>query len=226
MEVKICIIGDTDVGKTSLSMRYCHGDFPENSTPTIGRTGSILINFTSAFFIRQYLTRAMTLTGASFLQRRVVVDTKEIALQIWDTAGQERFRSMAPMYYRGAKGAVCVFDVTNKASFARVQQWLRDLKCHSDPNVVVCIAGNKCDQEAAFDLAECEEVASSSGAVFVKTSALTGEGVDLIFQELSRGIADTFCNKERSLSSNSADGRVKVGDKGVCGDNKQQSSCC
>lgn len=63
-----------DVGKTSLSMRYCHGEFPENATPTI---------------------------GASFLQRRVVVDGTEISLQIWDTAGQERFRSMAPMvlYY-------------------------------------------------------------------------------------------------------------------------------
>ena len=70
LEVKVCIIGDTDVGKTSLSMRYCHGEFPENATPTI---------------------------GASFLQRRVAVDGTEISLQIWDTAGQERFRSMAPM---------------------------------------------------------------------------------------------------------------------------------
>ena len=70
LEVKVCIIGDTDVGKTSLSMRYCHGEFPENATPTI---------------------------GASFLQRRVAVEGTEISLQIWDTAGQERFRSMAPM---------------------------------------------------------------------------------------------------------------------------------
>ena len=67
MEVKVCIIGDTDVGKTSLSMRYCHGDFPESSSPTI---------------------------GASFLQRRVLVDNTEISLQIWDTAGQGGFRSM------------------------------------------------------------------------------------------------------------------------------------
>ena len=63
IEVKVCIIGDTDVGKTSLSTRYCHGEFPENSTPTI---------------------------GASFLQRRVILDNAEISLQIWDTAGQER----------------------------------------------------------------------------------------------------------------------------------------
>lgn len=68
MEIKVCIIGDTDVGKTSLSTRFCHSEFPTNSTPTI---------------------------GASFLQKRVQVDNVDISLQIWDTAGQERFRSMA-----------------------------------------------------------------------------------------------------------------------------------
>jgi small GTP-binding protein len=72
IEVKVCIIGDTDVGKTSLSTRYCHGEFPENSTPTI---------------------------GASFLQRRVMVDNTEISLQIWDTAGQERLISYLFMKY-------------------------------------------------------------------------------------------------------------------------------
>ena len=67
LETKVCIIGDSDVGKTSLSTRFCHGEFPENATPTI---------------------------GASFLQKRVVIQNCEINLQIWDTAGQERFRSM------------------------------------------------------------------------------------------------------------------------------------
>ena len=62
-------------------------------------------------------------------------------LFIYLTAGQERFRSMAPMYYRGAKAAVCVFDVTNESSYERVITWLRDLKIHADPNIVVCIAG-------------------------------------------------------------------------------------
>ena len=93
IEVKVCIIGDTDVGKTSLSTRYCHGEFPQNSTPTI---------------------------GASFLQRRVMTDNIEVSVQIWDTAGQERFRSMAPMYYRGAKAAVIVFDVTVDGGFEKV----------------------------------------------------------------------------------------------------------
>jgi small GTP-binding protein len=165
MEVKVCIIGDTDVGKTSLSTRYCHGEFPNNSTPTI---------------------------GASFLQRRVMVDNAEISLQIWDTAGQERFRSMAPMYYRGAKAAICVFDVTNEESFTRVSTWLRDLRAHADPNVVICLAGNKCDKNPGFDLAQCEAMTKSIGGTFYRTSALTGEGVQEIFDTLARRVAEVY----------------------------------
>lgn len=193
MEIKVCIIGDTDVGKTSLSMRYCHGEFPENSTPTI---------------------------GASFLQKRVLVDNAEINLQIWDTAGQERFRSMAPMYYRGAKAAVCVFDVTNEESFQRVMIWLRDLKAHADPNIVVCLAGNKCDRPAAFDLGKCEVLAKSIGASFIKTSALSGENVDLVFDTLSRKIGDVY----RPKKSSKDDDVKKLGEATSKGSKK--SSCC
>lgn len=166
-------LGDTDVGKTSLSTRYCHGDFPENSTPTI---------------------------GASFLQRRVMVDETEISLQIWDTAGQERFRSMAPMYYRGAKGAICVFDVTNEDSFNRVMTWLRDLRAHADPNVVICLAGNKCDKAATFDTSKCEALAKSIGASYFPTSALTGEGVQEVFESLSVSIAQVYRDSGRNQS--------------------------
>ena len=67
-----------------------------------------------------------------------------------------RFRSMAPMYYRGAKAAICVFDVTNEDSLNRVATWLRDLKAHADPHCVICIAGNKADKPAGFDLARAE----------------------------------------------------------------------
>uniref|UniRef100_A0A7S3GPX1 Uncharacterized protein n=1 Tax=Spumella elongata TaxID=89044 RepID=A0A7S3GPX1_9STRA len=170
IEVKVCIIGDTDVGKTSLSTRYCHGEFPGNSTPTI---------------------------GASFLQRRVIVDNNEISLQIWDTAGQERFRSMAPMYYRGAKAAICVFDVTNEESFDRINTWLRDLRAHADPNVVICLAGNKCDKKPGFDLSRCEEAAVNLGGTFFQTSALTGEGVQEIFENLSRNVFNVYQSSRR-----------------------------
>jgi small GTP-binding protein len=193
IEVKVCIIGDTDVGKTSLSTRYCHGEFPENSTPTI---------------------------GASFLQRRVVVDNVEISLQIWDTAGQERFRSMAPMYYRGAKAAICVFDVTNEESFNRVTTWLRDLRAHADPNVVICLAGNKSDKTPTFDLSKCESLARTLGGSFFKTSALTGEGVQEIFETLSRNISEVYRNN-RPVSKE-LDG-IKLGGPGAT---PEPAGCC
>jgi small GTP-binding protein len=190
MEIKVCIIGDTDVGKTSLATRYCHGEFPDNATPTI---------------------------GASFLQRRVLVEGTEINLQIWDTAGQERFRSMAPMYYRGAKAAICVFDVTNEDTYHRVMVWLRDLKAHADPSVVVCIAGNKCDRPPTFDLAKCEEFATSVNAAFVRTSALTGLNVDVLFTALSQKIFQAYRTRR---DEGEADDALTLGEnpktKGTC----------
>lgn len=106
LDRKIVIVGATDVGKTSITMRYCHGSF---STPTSATI------------------------GASFLQKRIIVGgddasgraRRKMNLQIWDTAGQERFRSMAPMYYRNAKAAILVFDLTNEATFEKIKEWLQ-----------------------------------------------------------------------------------------------------
>ena len=196
LEVKVVIVGDSDVGKTSLSIRYCHGEF-ESHQPTI---------------------------GANFLKVRVVVDGAELSLQIWDTAGQERFRSMAPMYYRGAKAAICVFDVTNEESFHRVSSWLRDLKPFADPNCVICLAGNKCDKAEKYDLAMCEELAQSMGATFTKTSALTGEGIAELFDKLSRNIAVAYRHESKSKISTREADVMKLG--GATQREGTKSSCC
>jgi small GTP-binding protein len=109
LDRKIVIVGATDVGKTSITMRYCHGSF---STPTSATI------------------------GASFLQKRIIVGgengastRRKMTLQIWDTAGQERFRSMAPMYYRNAKAAILVFDLLNEATFEKIKEWLQGTQC-------------------------------------------------------------------------------------------------
>jgi Ras-related protein Rab-21 len=184
---------------SSESNRYCQGEFSDHSTPTI---------------------------GASFLQHRVTVDGVDISLQIWDTAGQERFRSMAPMYYRGAKAAVLVFDITNEETFYKAKSWLKDLKGHADPDVVICLAGNKCDKEAVFDLKQCEEFAKSVDAVFVKTSAQSGEGVNKLFSELTKRIVDVY--KTKSMSG--ADGRGRGEDALVLDGNSNRPAggggCC
>lgn len=189
MEVKVCIIGDTDVGKTSLSTRFCHNEFPNNSTPTI---------------------------GASFMQKRLHVDGTEVSLQIWDTAGQERFRSMAPMYYRGAKGAICCYDLTNSSSLNHLTNWIKDLKAHADLNCVIILVGNKYDKLKEFDNQKEMEteneikinsllssLSNENGQIlFFKASALTGENVNEIFEKLAEKVVEVYrgnMKKEENL---------------------------
>jgi Ras-related protein Rab-21 len=168
VEIKVCVIGDSDVGKSTLTKRYVDGISPDNITPTI---------------------------GASYLQKRLMVDGVDMSLQIWDTAGQERFKSMTPMYYRAAQAAICVFDVTNEESFHRIGSWLKVLKVHANPNVVVFIAGNKCDKEATFDLDLAKQYAESVGAGYLPTSALRGDNVDSIFGKMAMEVVRVYREK-------------------------------
>jgi small GTP-binding protein len=109
------------------------------------------------------------------------------------------------MYYRGAKAAILVFDVTNEDTFHKAKSWLKDLKAHADPDVVVCIAGNKCDKEAGFDLRQCDEFARSVDAIFVRTSAQSGEGVNKLFNELTKRIVEIQKTKGINSGKNKDD---------------------
>ncbi|KAH9947252.1 P-loop containing nucleoside triphosphate hydrolase protein [Amylocystis lapponica] len=119
VDAKIVIMGNTGVGKTSLLCRYTQGKFdPKNTTST---------------------------TGAFFVTKKVNVDGLKVRLQLWDTAGQERFRSMAPMYYRGANAALLLYDITNASSFEDVRGWLEELKKNCSPDLIIYIVGSKAD---------------------------------------------------------------------------------
>ncbi|TYZ69076.1 hypothetical protein PybrP1_008454 [[Pythium] brassicae (nom. inval.)] len=166
LDRKLVIVGATDVGKTSITMRYCHGSF---STPTSATI------------------------GASFLQKRIIVGgddasgraRRKMTLQIWDTAGQERFRSMAPMYYRNAKAAILVFDLLNEATFEKIKEWLQDLRHHVGDDIVLAVVGNKCDCPSAFDFAKAQQFAKEIGALVFRTSAKTGDGVQQLFESVA-----------------------------------------
>ncbi|GAB9473018.1 hypothetical protein Gpo141_00010181 [Globisporangium polare] len=170
LDRKIVIVGATDVGKTSITMRYCHGSF---STPTSATI------------------------GASFLQKRIIVGGDEasggrgggarrkMTLQIWDTAGQERFRSMAPMYYRNAKAAILVFDLLNEATFEKIKEWLQDLRHHVGDDIVLAVVGNKCDCNSSFNFAKAQQFAQEIGALVFRTSAKTGDGVQNLFESVA-----------------------------------------
>lgn len=127
---------------------------------------------------------------------------------------------MAPMYYRGAKAAMLVFDLGNPDSFHHAMSWLKDLKAHADPDVVICLVGNKCDRPVTVDIKAIESLAKSLDARFVKCSALTGEGVDEAFVTLASRIVDSFKGK----ASKTKDPALVL--SGKVNSDEPQSRCC
>ena len=115
---KLVLLGESAVGKSSIALRFVRREFVPNQEATI---------------------------GAAFLARSVSVPNGTVKLEIWDTAGQERYRSLAPMYYRGASGALVVYDITSGESLRKAMSWIKELRSSGDPNIAIVLVGNKCD---------------------------------------------------------------------------------
>lgn len=170
------ILGDSGVGKSSLLVRFVRNEFHENTRSTISAA---------------YLTRNV--------EFEVNHQSKITELSIWDTAGQERFRSLnTPMYYRGALGAVIVYDSTDSTSFKNARGWFTQLKMLGEPNVQVALVGNKFDkvepkpfEEMGPSLeAQAAEFATQNAMFHIQTSAKTGLNVEKVFQELAKRIPE------------------------------------
>eukprot|EP01017_Pseudomicrothorax_dubius_P009509 TRINITY_DN1323_c0_g1_i15.p1 TRINITY_DN1323_c0_g1~~TRINITY_DN1323_c0_g1_i15.p1 ORF type:complete len:211 (+),score=32.18 TRINITY_DN1323_c0_g1_i15:132-764(+) len=163
---KFIIIGSANTGKSCFLHYFLENKFKRNSSHTI---------------------------GVEFGSKTLKIGSKTIKLQIWDTAGQERFRSVARSYYRGAIGALIVYDITNEESYNALSQWIKDARDLARPDISIIVIGNKVDlkenrQIAFVDAAKfCQE----NGAAFLEASALNGENVMEAFQVLSR----TLLNK-------------------------------
>ncbi|KAM7158904.1 ras-related protein Rab-2B isoform 2-T2 [Molossus nigricans] len=153
---KYIIIGDTGVGKSCLLLQFTDKRFQPVHDLTI---------------------------GVEFGARMVNIDGKQIKLQIWDTAGQESFRSITRSYYRGAAGALLVYDITRRETFNHLTSWLEDARQHSSSNMVIMLIGNKSDLESRRDVKreEGEAFAREHGLVFMETSAKTACNVEEVF---------------------------------------------
>jgi len=153
---KFIIIGDEAVGKTCL-----------------------LLQFTD----KRYRTTHQVTVGVEFGSRTVDIAGTHIKLQCWDTAGQDRFRSIIRSYYRGAAGALLVYDITRRDSFEHVLQWLQEARANADPDLIITLVGNKCDkvQERQVSYEEGHAFAHRYGLYFLETSAVSGHMVDEAF---------------------------------------------
>ncbi|CAA2980394.1 ras-related RABA5a-like [Olea europaea subsp. europaea] len=154
---KIVLIGDSAVGKSNLLARFARDEFYPNSKSTI---------------------------GVEFQSQKMEINGKEVKAQIWDTAGQERFRAVTSAYYRGAVGALLVYDVSRRQTFDSIGRWLNELQTHSDMNVVTILVGNKSDLKDSREITTTKgkDLAEAQGLFFIETSALDSSNVSAAFQ--------------------------------------------
>ena len=132
----------------------------------------------------------LLLITAAFLTQTVALDDATVKFEIWDTAGQERYRSLAPMYYRGAAAAIVVYDITNQDSFAGAKSWVKELQRRGDPNVVIALAGNKGDLESRrkVEFEEANAYAQENGILHLETSAKNANNVKTLFVEIAKSL--------------------------------------
>ncbi|KAJ7288000.1 hypothetical protein O6H91_Y281300 [Diphasiastrum complanatum] len=156
---KVVLIGDSGVGKSNLLSRFTRNEFSLESKSTI---------------------------GVEFATRSISVDGKLIKAQIWDTAGQERYRAITSAYYRGAVGALLIYDITRHVTFENVERWLKELKDHTDSNIVVMLVGNKSDLRhlRAVSVEDGQSFSEKEGLYFMETSALESTNVENAFKQI------------------------------------------
>ena len=180
--IKLVLLGESSVGKTSIVSRFVNQQFTDLQDSTI---------------------------GASYFSKLSMIKGENYRLEIWDTAGQERYHSLAPMYYRGAKGAIVVFDITSANSFEKAKSWISELKLTANMNVQITLVGNKTDlqhrrqvlSDTAKNYAEQEEL------TYIETSAKNNINIDDIFNETVTNIQEfshPFVEDDTKISLNNS----------------------
>lgn len=166
IEAKIVLLGDQNVGKSSIAQRFCKNLFTGQYVVTIG--------------------------GAYLQQKLILSNGAVIKFHIWDTGGQERFRSMANLYYQDASAAILTYDVTNEKTFESLSYWIDELKNKIDQDkIVLCLAGNKCDKETSEKRVQnstAKNLADSNKMIFFETSAKSDIGIKELFHALAKRI--------------------------------------
>ncbi|XP_034030107.1 RAB11a, member RAS oncogene family, like [Thalassophryne amazonica] len=175
---KVVLIGDSGVGKSNLLSRFTRNEFNLESKSTI---------------------------GVEFATRSIQVEGKTIKAQIWDTAGQERYRAITSAYYRGAVGALLVYDIAKHLTYENADRWLKELKDHADSNIVIMLVGNKSDLRhlRAVPTDEARAFAEKNGLSFLETSALDSTNVEQAFHTILTAIYNIVSQRQMSGRSDS-----------------------
>mmetsp|Transcript_60445 Transcript_60445/g.148697 ORF Transcript_60445/g.148697 Transcript_60445/m.148697 type:complete len:222 (+) Transcript_60445:178-843(+) len=185
---KVVLIGDSGVGKSNLLSRFTRNEFNLESKSTI---------------------------GVEFATRSIQVDGKTIKAQIWDTAGQERYRAITSAYYRGAVGALLVYDIAKHVTFENVDRWLKELRDHADHNIVIMLVGNKSDLRhlRAVPTDDSKSYAEQRNLSFIETSALDSTNVEQAFQTILTEIYRLVSRRPMEAGDNDGAPAVGQGEK-------------
>ena len=202
MVFKVVLVGDMNVGKTNIVSRYIRNEFHEDSKNTV---------------------------GVEFLSKQFKIEGHNIKAQIWDTAGSEKFRSITTQYYKGAKGCLVVYDITDQSSFDNIDKWINEVKVCADKNVTFIIIGNKSDLE---DIRQVntelgEDKAMVNEAAFMETSALSGENIEKAFEFMINEIyKKNFNEMTKARDNDNLGGSKDLAAFNENNDNARKKKCC
>ena len=201
MMVKVVLVGDSGVGKTNIMSKYLKNEFHEDSKATV---------------------------GVEFGAKQFTVEGHVIKAQIWDTAGQERYKAITSAYYKGAKGAFIVYDITRKNTFDSVSRWVSDLTATADKKISIILIGNKSDLEDQRQVTKemGEEKANQLQVAFLETSAMSGENLEKGFQMM---INEIYKKNHEDISGEETENSMEPGkDISLTKNNltPQKKKCC
>ena len=199
--IKLLTLGETEVGKTSIVLRYSDDKFHDNKIATI---------------------------GIDFKIKIIKKGNEKIKVSIYDTAGQERFKNIVKHYYKGANGVLLIYDITKRDTFEKLEFWLEDLKENSDNlnNLFIYLIGNKNDMEEKREVSfqEATDFAKDKKLPYIEVSAKTGNNIKKLFDEVIKGAMTKMLTNENKENSVNESIRLSFLDK----EEKipKNSACC
>jgi len=200
-KVKLIIVGDSGVGKTNLISRFASDKFQSNSKATI---------------------------GVEFIYKTLKINKEIFKVEIWDTAGQERYKSITSAYYKGAKGAIIVYDITSETSFNNIENWINEVKSKASNNIQIMIIGNKTDlyKERKISVEKGIEKAKTLNFHLFEASALDKTNVKEAFNYLLKEMYLDVKNISRNNSNNNDGGNFGINGVAINTSTKQKKNCC